>query len=93
MEGDTDNDLTSSSTEHVMHESVDASISSSVVDLHSLAAFGEIDSLEQALRSRAVTNNTPLATVVNQPDELGLTLLHAAAQSGQQHVSAYPTLT
>ena len=76
---------------HSFHEPTaavdDASISSSVTDLHALAAFGEIDSLEQALHSRAAATNTSVAAVVNEPDELGLTLLHAAAQSGQPHVS------
>ena len=87
MEDDTDNDDSMSAWHEAPAASDDSSVSTSVTDLHALAAFGEIDSLEQALRSRATATNTPLAALIDQPDELGLTLLHAAAQSGQQHVS------
>lgn len=93
MDGDTASDVSLSALQEEAAVLDDSSISTSVTDLHALAAFGEIDSLEQALRSRAAANSTPLDALVIQPDELGLTLLHAAAQSGQAHVSAILTLT
>ena len=86
MDDDTESDGSLSAVHRTGSSDVSC-VSASVTDLHALAAFGEIDSLEQALRSRAGATDTSLVVVVNQPDELGLTLLHAAAQSGQPHVS------
>ena len=62
-------------------------ISSSVLDLHALAAYGELDSLEEQLRScSSPSDPASLLALLNRTDELGLTLLHCAAQCGQQHV-------
>ena len=89
MDDDTDtHDAFQASSDEPSVAPGDASISASITDLHALAAFGEVDSLEHALHIRAASTGDSLAAVVNQPDELGLTLLHAAAQSGQPHVSA-----
>ena len=60
-------------------------ISASITDLHALAAFGELQSLESALRSQS-SDPSSLAALLNHQDESGLTLLHSAAQSGQPHV-------
>ena len=65
-----------------------ADISESITDLHALAAYGELETLQEQLRVQSIAQGVPLLSLINLPDELGLTLLHSAAQSGQHHVTA-----
>lgn len=55
---------------------------SSLIDPHALATYGELDSLQIALMNIAQRQGISLSHLINESDTSGLTLLHTAASEG-----------
>ena len=94
MMGDDDYQKSSAKDDNDNYESIDSSDQftedSSLTDLYSLAAYGELYNLKTSIQQQSNLTNKPITEIINTSDSLTLTtILHEAAKNNQIEIMKY----